>query len=97
VPAEHLRDGLRVEGRAAGGDPAHSLGQRRDVGDPILEQVAMGAGFAVAVLIDATIVRAIVLPAAMKLLGERNWYLPSALGWLPKPRPGETEVEPAQA
>ena len=44
----------------------------------------MGVGLAVAVLIDATIVRAILLPAAMKLLGDRNWYLPSALGWLPR-------------
>jgi uncharacterized membrane protein YdfJ with MMPL/SSD domain len=38
-----------------------------------------GVGLAVAVLIDATIVRAVMLPAAMKLLGERNWYLPGAL------------------
>jgi RND superfamily putative drug exporter len=44
----------------------------------------MGVGLAVAVLIDATIVRAVLLPAAMKLLGERNWYLPRKLGWLPK-------------
>jgi hypothetical protein len=33
---------------------------------------------------DATIVRGILLPASMKLLGERNWYLPKKLGWLPK-------------
>jgi uncharacterized membrane protein YdfJ with MMPL/SSD domain len=44
----------------------------------------MGVGLAVAVLIDATIVRAVLLPATMKLLGEWNWYLPSWLGWLPK-------------
>jgi uncharacterized membrane protein YdfJ with MMPL/SSD domain len=44
----------------------------------------MGVGLAVAVLIDATLVRAVLLPAAMKLLGERNWYLPSSLRWLPK-------------
>ena len=37
----------------------------------------MGVGLAVAVLLDATLVRAVLLPAAMKLLGERNWYLPS--------------------
>jgi RND superfamily putative drug exporter len=44
----------------------------------------MGVGLAVAVLIDATIVRAVLLPATMKLLGDRNWYLPSWLGWLPR-------------
>ncbi len=44
----------------------------------------MGVGLAVAILIDATIVRAVLLPSAMKLLGERNWYLPSWLEWLPR-------------
>jgi uncharacterized membrane protein YdfJ with MMPL/SSD domain len=43
----------------------------------------MGLGLAVAVLIDATIIRGIMLPAAMKLLGDWNWYLPSWLEWLP--------------
>ena len=43
----------------------------------------MGFGVAVALLIDATIVRLVVIPAAMQLLGERNWYLPSWLEWLP--------------
>jgi putative drug exporter of the RND superfamily len=43
----------------------------------------MGFGVAVALLIDATIVRLVVIPAAMSLLGERNWYLPSRLEWLP--------------
>jgi RND superfamily putative drug exporter len=43
----------------------------------------MGVGLAVAVLIDATIVRAVLLPATMKLLGEWNWYLPTWLQWLP--------------
>jgi RND superfamily putative drug exporter len=43
----------------------------------------LGIGLAVAILIDATLVRAILLPATMKLLGDRNWYLPSKLGWLP--------------
>jgi len=42
-----------------------------------------GVGLAVAVLLDATIVRAVLLPASMKLLGDRNWYLPRCLGWLP--------------
>src|SRR4051794_6665522 len=43
----------------------------------------MGVGLAVAILIDAPIVRAVLLPATMKLLGRWNWYLPSKLGWLP--------------
>jgi putative drug exporter of the RND superfamily len=43
-----------------------------------------GVGLAVAILIDATIVRAVLLPATMKLLGERNWYLPRWLEWLPR-------------
>ena len=43
-----------------------------------------GVGLAAAVLIDATIVRAVLLPAVMKLLGDRNWYLPRWLEWLPR-------------
>jgi uncharacterized membrane protein YdfJ with MMPL/SSD domain len=43
-----------------------------------------GVGLAVAILLDATIVRAVLLPATMKLLGDWNWYLPSWLEWLPR-------------
>ncbi|HEU5277648.1 MAG TPA: MMPL family transporter [Gaiellaceae bacterium] len=43
-----------------------------------------GVGLAAAILIDATIVRAVLLPATMKLLGEWNWYLPRWLEWLPR-------------
>ena len=43
-----------------------------------------GIGLGVAVLIDATIIRSVLLPATMKLLGDRNWYLPKWLDWLPK-------------
>ena len=43
----------------------------------------MGVGLAAAILIDATIVRAVLVPSAMKLLGKWNWYLPSWLQWLP--------------
>jgi len=56
-----------------------------------------GVGLAAAVLIDATIVRAVLLPAAMTLLGDWNWYLPRWLEWLPKlehERSAETEPEP---
>jgi putative drug exporter of the RND superfamily len=44
----------------------------------------MGVGLAVAVLLDATVVRAVLLPTVMKLLGPRDWYLPRWLGWLPR-------------
>jgi RND superfamily putative drug exporter len=44
----------------------------------------MGVGLAVAILLDATIVRAVLLPATMKLLGNWNWYLPKKLHWLPE-------------
>jgi uncharacterized membrane protein YdfJ with MMPL/SSD domain len=56
-----------------------------------------GVGLAAAVLIDATIVRAVLLPAAMTLLGDWNWYLPRWLEWLPKlehERSAEIVVEP---
>jgi RND superfamily putative drug exporter len=43
----------------------------------------IGLGLAVAVLLDATVVRALLLPAVMQLLGDRNWYLPRWLTWLP--------------
>jgi RND superfamily putative drug exporter len=46
----------------------------------------MGFGLAVAVLIDATIVRSVIVPAAMELLGDRNWYLPGVLKWIPEMR-----------
>jgi RND superfamily putative drug exporter len=49
-----------------------------------IDMKQMGVGLAAAILIDATIVRAVLLPSAMKLLGDANWYLPSWLGWLPK-------------
>ncbi len=51
-------------------------------GDLVMFQ-QMGFGLAVAVLLDATIVRSLLDPASMRLLGARNWYLPKALQWLP--------------
>src|SRR5215210_7030533 len=48
-----------------------------------------GVGLAAAILIDATIIRAILLPATMKLLGDYNWYLPKWLEWLPHFEHGE--------
>jgi uncharacterized membrane protein YdfJ with MMPL/SSD domain len=53
-----------------------------------------GVGLAVAVLIDATIVRGVLLPASMKLLGDWNWYVPSWLQWLPHLGLSEDEAAP---
>src|SRR5262249_52467260 len=50
----------------------------------MIEFKQMGVGLAVAILLDATPVRAVLLPAAMKLREERNWSLPRQLNWLPK-------------
>jgi uncharacterized membrane protein YdfJ with MMPL/SSD domain len=55
----------------------------------------MGFGLAIAVLIDATVVRAVLVPATMKLLGEWNWYLPNWLDWVPSLAPeGESKLPP---
>jgi uncharacterized membrane protein YdfJ with MMPL/SSD domain len=54
----------------------------------------LGIGMAVAVLIDATIIRGILLPASMKLLGDWNWYLPSWLEWLPRVGAGRDVLPP---
>jgi len=54
-----------------------------------------GVGLAAAVLIDATIVRGVLLPATMKLLGDWNWYLPKWLEWLPRLEPDEPAPAPA--
>jgi uncharacterized membrane protein YdfJ with MMPL/SSD domain len=61
-----------------------------------LQMQQMGIGLAAAVLIDATIIRGVLLPATMKLLGDWNWWLPSKLSWLPKVTV-EPEVVPAAA
>ena len=60
----------------------------------IAETQQVGFGVGVALLIDATIVRCVLVPASMKLLGRWNWYLPSWLGWLPDAHV-EHETEPA--
>ncbi len=62
----------------------------------------MGFGLGAAVLLDATIVRSILVPSAMALLGKRNWYLPSWLHWLPElrfegPKVEHPDIEPASA
>jgi RND superfamily putative drug exporter len=66
-------------------------------GDLVMFQ-QMGFGLAVAVLLDATLIRTIMVPAAMKLLGAWNWYLPSWLQWLPHLSiEGTPQVGPAPA
>jgi RND superfamily putative drug exporter len=57
-----------------------------------LEFKQLGVGLAVAILLDATLIRAVLLPAVMKLLGKANWYLPKRLEWLPR-----VAHEPARA
>jgi uncharacterized membrane protein YdfJ with MMPL/SSD domain len=49
----------------------------------------LGVGLGLAVLIDATVIRGVLLPATMKLLGEWNWYMPRWLGWVPSLAPEE--------
>jgi uncharacterized membrane protein YdfJ with MMPL/SSD domain len=61
-----------------------------------IDMKQFGVGLAAAVLIDATLVRGVMLPAAMKLLGKWNWYLPSWLEWLPKGPAIEGSPEPVE-
>jgi uncharacterized membrane protein YdfJ with MMPL/SSD domain len=68
-------------------------------GDLVMFQ-QMGFGVAVALLLDATIIRSVVLPSAMKLLGRWNWYLPRWLEWLPRVNvegPAAERPQPAAA
>jgi RND superfamily putative drug exporter len=52
----------------------------------------LGFGLAVAVFLDATIVRSVLVPASMRLLGKWNWYLPNFLRWLPDLRVEAAEL-----
>jgi RND superfamily putative drug exporter len=60
-----------------------------------LELKQMGVGLAAAILIDATVIRAVLLPATMKLLGDWNWWLPKSLGWIPKVSRGTAAQRPS--
>ena len=62
------------------------------LGDMYMMQ-QMGFGLAIAVLIDSTLVRCVLVPATMKLLGKANWYLPKWLNWIPNISLGENEIE----
>jgi RND superfamily putative drug exporter len=53
------------------------------IGDLVMMQ-QMGFGLGVAVFLDATIIRSVLVPSTMKLLGNLNWYLPPVLSWLPR-------------
>ncbi len=91
-PRDQDHGGCRDECRGRDGRRVPDLrdaADRRHEGD--------GVGLAAAVLIDATIVRAFLLPASMKLLGEWNWYLPNWLGWLPRLDHGAGIAAPAPA
>jgi uncharacterized membrane protein YdfJ with MMPL/SSD domain len=66
----------------------------------LLGMQQFGVGLGVAIIVDATIIRSILLPASMKLLGDWNWYLPPWLEWLPRIQMAEgggeaPEAEPA--
>jgi len=61
-----------------------------------IDMKQFGVGLATAILIDATLVRGVLLPATMKLLGDWNWYLPKWLEWLPKGPAMEGSPEPVQ-
>ncbi|MBM2618132.1 MMPL family transporter [Actinoplanes sp. LDG1-06] len=64
---------------------------------PLASTKQLGIGLAAAVLLDATIIRAVLLPAVMAMLGEKNWWLPKWLGWLPEvahePPPAVTDAD----
>ena len=97
--AESVRHGLRTTGAIITGA---ALIMVAVFGGFALGDLAglqqMGFGLAIAVLVDAFVVRTILVPSTMKILGKWNWYLPSFLGWLPsihfEPGSAEPAVEP---
>ena len=92
--AESVSFGLRSTGRLITGAALIMVAVFGGfaLGDMVMFQ-QMGFGLAVAVLLDATVVRCVLVPATMKLLGERNWYLPKWLAWLPNIGLGEQQNE----
>jgi RND superfamily putative drug exporter len=82
--AQAVAQGLRSTGRLISGAALIMVAVFGGfaLGDMVpLQQ--MGFGLAIAVLVDATIVRSVLVPASMRLLGKWNWYLPNVLSWLP--------------
>jgi putative drug exporter of the RND superfamily len=93
--AESVSFGLRSTGRLITGAALIMVAVFGGfaLGDMVMFQ-EMGFGLAVAVLLDATLIRCILVPATMKLLGRRNWYLPKWLQWIPNVSLGESPSEP---
>jgi uncharacterized membrane protein YdfJ with MMPL/SSD domain len=60
----------------------------------LIQMKQLGVGLGLAVLINATVIRGVLLPATMKLLGERNWYMPRWLEWMPRLTPEPPPVVP---
>jgi len=89
--SESVAFGLRTTGRVITGAALIMVAVFAGfaAGDLVMFQ-QMGFGLGVAVFLDATIVRSVLVPAAMQLLGARNWYLPRALQWLPRLYVGES-------
>jgi len=83
--AESVVHGIRTTGKIITGAALIMVAVFAGVasGDMVFLQ-QFGFGLAVAILLDATIVRLVLVPSAMRLLGAGNWYLPKALHWLPK-------------
>ena len=83
--AEAVANGLAYTGRVITAAAAVMIAVFLSfvIGFDVRQVKEIGLGLAVAIFIDATLVRAILLPATMKLLGDRNWYLPKKLNWLP--------------
>ncbi|MGI5352034.1 MMPL family transporter [Streptomyces sp. CA-250714] len=90
---EAIRDGIRATASAVTGAALIMVAVFSVFATLSMQDMKqMGVGLAVAVLLDATVVRMVLLPAVMMLLGERNWYLPRWLRWLPRMEHGEAAV-----
>ncbi|MFF3325952.1 MMPL family transporter [Streptomyces sp. NPDC002889] len=88
-----IREGIRRTAGAVTGAAAIMVAVFAVFGTLSMQDMQqMGVGLAVAVLLDATIVRMVLLPSAMALLGERNWRTPRGLRWLPRPAHGEDDL-----
>lgn len=105
--AEAVEHGLRSTGSIITGAAAIMVAVFGGfaLGDLAMFQ-QMGFGLAVAVIVDATVIRSVLVPASMELLGDRNWYFPRWLEWLPRldiegvsqeAAPGQPGVTPALA
>ncbi|MEU0398053.1 MMPL family transporter [Streptomyces sp. NPDC006208] len=91
-----IREGIRRTAGAVTGAAAIMVAVFAVFGTLSMQDMKqMGVGLAVAVLLDATIVRMVLLPSVMALLGERNWRTPRGLRWLPQLEHGETVPAPS--